>query len=153
VLGVRVYRGNLNDNGLPQSIYTLDTTRMKQIGAKNLTIGKTGSFPGGVTVRFDGWVPWASIQVSHDPAQGWLLWSALAMVVGLVGSLGIRRRRIWLRLTPTAGPQGESLTVVSVGGLARSDSGTFATEFAGLLTRLRTAGEPVQPELILAGRE
>ena len=27
----------------------------------------------GVTVTFDGWVPWASIQVSHDPAQGYLL--------------------------------------------------------------------------------
>ncbi len=153
MLGVRVYRGNLNDNGLPQSIYTLDTTRMTRIGAKNLALGKTAHFPGGVTVRFDGWVPWASIQVSHDPTQGWLLWSALAMVAGLVGSLGVRRRRIWLRLTPTVGPDGESLTVVSVGGLARSDSGTFATEFAALLNRLRAAGRPVQQELIPAGRE
>lgn len=153
VLAVRVYRGNLNDNGLPQSIYTLDTTRMRQIGAKNLFLGNTARFPGGVTVRFDGWVPWASIQVSHDPAQGWLLWSALAAVAGLVGSLGVRRRRLWLRLTPATGEQGQSLTVVSVGGLARSDSGTFATEFAGLLDRLRAAGEPVQHELIPAGRE
>jgi cytochrome c biogenesis protein len=153
MLGIRVYRGNLNDNGLPQSIYTLDTTRMRQIGAKNLAVGKTGAFADGVTVRFDGWIPWASIQVSHDPAQGWLLWSALAMVVGLVGSLGVRRRRIWLRLTPATGTDGESLTVVSVGGLARSDSGTFATEFAALLSRLHAAGKPVQQELIPAGRE
>jgi cytochrome c biogenesis protein len=126
---------------------------MRQIGAKNLAIGKTGAFADGVTVRFDGWIPWASIQVSHDPAQGWLLWSALAMVVGLVGSLGVRRRRIWLRLTPATGTDGESLTVVSVGGLARSDSGTFATEFAALLSRLHAAGKPVQQELIPAGRE
>ncbi len=32
-----------------------------------------------------------------------------------------------------------SPTVVSVGGLARSDSGNFSTEFDGILERLRAA--------------
>ena len=41
------------------------------------------------------------MQVSHDPAQGWLLLCAVAMVVGLLGSLGVRRRRLWLRITPS----------------------------------------------------
>lgn len=153
VLGVRVFRGNLNDNGLAQSVYTLDTSHMHLIGMKNLEVGQTADLSGGVKVRFDGWVPWASIQVSHDPAQGWLLWAAAAMVVGLLGSLGVRRRRLWLRLTPSSdGPDG-SLTVVSVGGLARSDSGTFSTEFAALLDRLRAAGKPAQEQLVPAGKE
>jgi cytochrome c biogenesis protein len=124
---------------------------MAKLGGANLTVGKSFT-KDGVTVRFDGWLPWASLQVSHDPAQGWLLWAAGAMVVGLLGSLGVRRRRVWLRLTPSPdGPDG-SHTVVSVGGLARSDSGNFTTEFAGLFDRLRAAGRPAQEELVGAGR-
>jgi cytochrome c biogenesis protein len=96
-------------------------------------------------------VPWASIQVSHDPTQGYLLIAALAMVIGLIGSLSVRRRRLWLRITPGAADEGGSPTVVAVGGLARSDSGNFTTEFADLLKRLRSAGTPVQPDLISTG--
>ena len=75
------------------------------------------------------------------------------MVLGLLGSLGVRRRRLWLRLTPSSDAPDGSLTVVSVGGLARSDSGNFTTEFAALLERLRSAGKPVQEQLVPAGRE
>jgi cytochrome c biogenesis protein len=152
-LAISVYKGDLNFQGLPQSIYALDTSKMSQIGLENLKIGQTKKFEGGVSVTFDGWVPWASIQVSHDPAQGWLLWSAGAMVLGLLGSLGVRRRRLWVRLTPSSGAGDESLTVVSVGGLARSDSGNFTTEFAAVLERLRSAGKPVQEQLVPVGRE
>jgi cytochrome c biogenesis protein len=107
------------------------------------------------------------MQVSHDPTQGYLLIAAVAMVAGLIGSLGIRRRRLWLRLTPGAllaeapgptpgaPPTGVidlgSPTVVSVGGLARSDSGNFTTEFAALLERLRDAATVVEPGLLGAG--
>ncbi len=153
VLGIFVFKGDLNYRGLAQSVFSLDTSKMTRIGAVNLRIGKTAELTGGVRVRFDGWLPWISIQVSHDPAQGWLLWSAGAMVVGLLGSLGVRRRRVWLRLTPSSDAAGESLTVVSVGGLARSDSGNFTTEFAALLDRLRAAGRPAQEQLVPVGRE
>jgi hypothetical protein len=34
---------------------------------------------------------------------------------------------------------------VTVGGLARSDSGHFPTEFAALVERLRASGPPVEP--------
>ena len=100
--------------------------------------------PDGVRVTFDGWVPWASLQVSHDPAQTYLLIAALAMVAGLLGSLGVRRRRVWLRIAPGASGESGSPTVVSVGGLARSDSGNFTTEFTSLAGRLRAAGVPVE---------
>ncbi|HET6877417.1 MAG TPA: cytochrome c biogenesis protein ResB [Jatrophihabitans sp.] len=142
VLGIFVYKGDLNENGLPQSIYSLDTSKMTKIGAANLRVGQTKSFPGGVKVTFDGWTPYANLQVSHDPAQTYLLFSALAMVLGLGASLGVRRRRVWLRIAPGADGAGSSPTVVEVGGLARSDSGNFTAEFAGLLTRLAAAGTP-----------
>jgi cytochrome c biogenesis protein len=139
-LSVFVYVGDLTGSGLPHTVYTLDTTKMTKIGAANLRIGQSAHLSHGVTVTFDGWIPWATLQVSHDPAQTYLLLAALAMVVGLLGSLGVRRRRIWLRIAPDAQGQGDSLTVVSVGGLARSDSGNFTTEFAELLSRLNAAG-------------
>jgi cytochrome c biogenesis protein len=144
VLGIFVYVGNLNYTGLPKSVYSLDTSKLKQIGKANMTIGQTQKFGNGVSVTFDGWVPWASMQVSHDPTQSYLLLAAGAMVLGLLASLGVRRRRLWLRVTPSADPQDGSPTVVSVGGLARSDSGNFTTEFAALLERLR--GVPASPD-------
>ncbi|HEV7205842.1 MAG TPA: cytochrome c biogenesis protein ResB [Jatrophihabitans sp.] len=144
VLGIFVYVGDLNANGQPQSVYTLDTTKMKKIGAVNLRQGETRKLSNGVQVTFDGWVPWASLQVSHDPAQGYLLVAAVAMVIGLFGSLGVRRRRLWLRIAPARGDGGSSPTVVDVGGLARSDSGNFTAEFAAWQERLRQAATPTQ---------
>jgi cytochrome c biogenesis protein len=144
VLSVFVFEGDLNGSGVPHSVYTLDTSKMHKIGKGNLDVGQTLKLPNGVQVTFDGWVPWASLQVSHDPAQAYLLLSALAMVMGLLGSLSVRRRRVWLRIAPAAGQESESPTVVTVGGLARSDSGNFPTEFATLLERLRSAGTPVE---------
>ena len=157
VLGLRVYRGDLGLTGGPQSVYSLDQNmvasgKLKQIGAVNLTQGQTKSFTGGVTVTFDGWLPWASMQVSHDPAQGYLLIAAVGMVVGLVGSLGVRRRRVWVRLAPAAPPAtqfsalgnpagggpGSARTVIEVGGLARSDAGDFHSEFGELMKRLES---------------
>lgn len=145
LLGIFVWTGDLNYQGLPQSVYSLDTTKMTKIGAANLYTGQSKTFPGGVKVRFDGWLPWVSLQVSHDPSQGYLLFSALGMVVGLLGSLGVRRRRVWLRLTPSGEVSGQSPTVVSVGGLARSDSGNFTEEFAGLMQRLQAAAPGAAP--------
>jgi cytochrome c biogenesis protein len=129
------------NNGLPQSVYTLDTSKMKQVAAQNLLVGQTMKLPDGTTVRFDGYKQWASLQVSHDPTQGYLLVAAVLMVAGLLGSLSIRRRRVWLRLTsastaPSAAESGRS-TLVEVGGLARNDSGNFTAEFETLLATLR----------------
>lgn len=152
VLGIFVYQGDLNYKGLPQSVYALDTSKMEKLGSVNMNVGDSKKFANGVSVTFDGWVPWASMQVSHDPSQGYLLAAAVAMVVGLLGSLGVRRRRLWLRVTPSADARTGSPTVVAVGGLARSDSGNFSTEFAGLLARLRGAATPTH-DLIGAGRE
>jgi cytochrome c biogenesis protein len=154
ILGIFIYQGTINATGVPQSVYSLDTANLSRTGQANLQIGQTVRAANGVTVTFDGWVPWASMQVSHDPSQDYLLVAGVAMVLGLIGSLGIRRRRLWLRITPGASGDSSSLTVVSVGGLARSDSGNFSGEFASLMERLEAAAGPApEPELVGAGRE
>jgi cytochrome c biogenesis protein len=119
---------------------------MTKLGMVDLRAGESKTFDG-VTVRFDGWRPWVSLQVSHDPTQGYLLIAAVAMVAGLFGSLAIRRRRVWVRVSPS----GDGSTVVQVGGLARSDSGNFTTEFAALVEKLR--GTETSPTLVGVGRE
>jgi cytochrome c biogenesis protein len=58
---------------------------------------------------------------------------AMAMMAGLVVSLVVRRRRVWVRIV-TAEPPG---TVnVEVGGLARTDNSGWGDEFERLTTRL-----------------
>ncbi|SOD70632.1 cytochrome c biogenesis protein [Jatrophihabitans sp. GAS493] len=135
MLGIFVYTGTLHPDGLPHSTSSLDKTDLTKTGQANLRIGESTTAKG-VKVTFDGWVPWVTLQVSHDPSQTYLLFAAGAMVIGLVGSLSVRRRRIWLRITPAASGSTGSPTVISIGGLARSDAGNFSAEFASLLAKL-----------------
>jgi len=152
VLSMVVYKGDLNQTGLPRSVYTFDHSKMKQIAMVNVRPGQTIKLKGGGSITFDAVEQYVNFQVSHDPAQGYLLIGAVAMVVGLFGSLAIRRRRLWIRIDPaSAGPDG-SPTVVTVGGLARSDSGNFTAEFDALLTRLSEAATPVEPGMRAAER-
>ena len=51
----------------------------------------------GTVITFDGAAEFANYQVSHDPFQVWVLISTVTMLVALVGSLTIKRRRIFLR--------------------------------------------------------
>jgi cytochrome c biogenesis protein len=149
VLALLAYKGDLGLNGQAQSVYVLDKTKMTKVGAKNLAIGQTMSLPDGTRVRFDGYKQWATLQVSHDPTQGYLLIAAVLMVGGLLASLVVRRRRVWLRFTPDLGvgspasghdsaQRSAPRTLIEVGGLARNDSGNFHTEFEALVTSLRS---------------
>jgi cytochrome c biogenesis protein len=91
------------------------------------------TLPDGTVIRFDGYRQWVNLQVSHDPSQTMLLVAAILMVAGLLGSLAIRRRRLWVRI---AVPDATARSVVSVGGLARNDGGNFGTEFQAIITDL-----------------
>ncbi|MDQ1722818.1 MAG: cytochrome c biosis protein, partial [Pseudonocardiales bacterium] len=147
VLAVLAYTGELNPGGLPQSVYTLDQKqiapgKLKQVGAKNLTLGQSMTLPDGTVIRFDGYRQWANLQVSHDPSQTALLFAAILMVAGLLGSLAIRRRRLWVRVS-AADPSARS--VVLVGGLARTDGGNFSTEFQAIIAELAAVLDPGEP--------
>jgi cytochrome c biogenesis protein len=142
-VSIFVYEGDLGmDNGIPQSVYSIDPEQLaigalKQVGQTNLAKGQTYTLDDGTTIRFDGYRQWASLQVSRDPAQLVVLGAAVAIVIGLLLSIRVRRRRFWLRATPVDDGSGGSRTVVSLGGLSRSDSGAFGDEFAKLAGRLR----------------
>ncbi len=138
VLAVLAYTGELNPGGQPQSVYSLDQTqiaagKLTRVGAKNLTIGQSMTLPDGTVIRFDGYRQWVTLQVSHDPTQTALLIAAILMVTGLLGSLAVRRRRLWVRVI---GSDSSPRSVVSVGGLARNDTGNFAAEFEAIVVQL-----------------
>ncbi len=123
-LSLRAYVGDLGlDDGLPQSVYELDTDRMDAVLGKDgkplqivLSPGRAVELPDGLgTVRFDGWQRWVKLQVSDAPAKTPTLVSITIGLLGLMGSLFIRRRRAWVRVVD--GPEG---TRVEVAGLDRS---------------------------------
>ncbi|WP_405160435.1 cytochrome c biogenesis protein ResB [Nocardia sp. NBC_01499] len=150
-VAVDIYRGDTGlDTGKPQSLFALDPEQVKQgrltkEARVNLRPGESTSLPNGTKVTFDGAQEFANLQVSHDPAQQWVLVSAVTMMLGLLVSLVVKRRRIWVRVYPAegeAGTLGKRRTVVEMGGLARTDQAGWGSEFDRLRTRLLDA----QPE-------
>ena len=85
------------------------------------------------SVEFAGIERWASFQIAHDPGKEPALISAALALVGLMLSLFIRRRRLWVRAsavdadTPDA-VDGSGTTVVSVAGLMRTDEGDLSED-------------------------
>ena len=99
----------------------------------NLRPGETRTLTDGTQVRFDGAKEFANLQVSYDPVQQWVLVFAVTMMLGLLISLVIRRRRMWVRLRPGAGPEQVDL---ELGGLARTDHAGWGGEFDDLREKL-----------------
>jgi cytochrome c biogenesis protein len=138
------YAGDLGlDAGIPGSVYSLDKTRLTPLdGGKPhlLGPGERWELPGGGSIAFAGITEWSTFQVTQDPGKQIALVAAVGIVGGLCLSLFVRRRRLWVR----ARPSGEALTVVEVGGLARTDPEAFTAEFDELVGRLREV-VPEQP--------
>lgn len=138
-----VWAGDLGlSSGVPQSVYDLDTTKMVRAGNGIVLPGQTvGRLPGGATLTFHGVKEFAVLQVTYDPGKWVVLGSAVAALVGLVLSLRVRRRRVWVRATP-----GEAGTLVEVGGLARTDADAFAPELASVAARVAAVAPPIEEE-------
>ncbi|MDR3661702.1 MAG: cytochrome c biogenesis protein ResB [Mycobacterium sp.] len=137
-VAIDIYRGDTGlDSGRPQSLFALDPRlvdekRLIKQARVNLTVGEQTKLDDGTVVRFDGAVPFINIQVSHDPAQVWVLEFALTMMGGLLVSLVVRRRRVWIRIAPAA----PGSVNVELGGLARTDNSGWGDEFERLTARL-----------------
>jgi cytochrome c biogenesis protein len=94
---ISVWKGDLKmDDGVPQSIYRIDTTDMERIGLWALSIGESYSFEVG-SITFNGVVPWVNLQVVRDPGKQYALIGSILAITGLLISLFIRQRRIWVR--------------------------------------------------------
>jgi cytochrome c biogenesis protein len=125
-LALTLFEGDLFPGGRPQSVYTLDTSQLKQVTQANgqplriwLQPGQTFQLPGGRgSISFDRVERFAGLSIRHDPGKGLTLVSALLALAGLILSLVVRRRRVFVRVSPGDVP---GRTVVAVGGLAKDD--------------------------------
>jgi cytochrome c biogenesis protein len=139
-LMLRPYLGDLGmDVGDPQSVYEIN---QRQIAAGLLRSvsdpvalkpGESHRLPDGSTVEFLGTRPWISVSVRHDPGEELVLIGAGLLVVGLLGSLTGRRRRIFFRVTPDG---------VVAGGLPRTDYTGFTAEFESIVQEARKGAGP-----------
>lgn len=136
LLTLDVYVGDLGidvedpsrETVVPQSVYVLDTDGMTQIAGRKLEtkslqleIGQTVDLPDGMgTITLDAVPRYAAFEVMRNPAQEWVLISALLAVAGLLTSLFVPRRRLWVKARPDA--DGVTLQYAA---LARGDDPTL----------------------------
>jgi len=138
VLTLNVFEGDLGINaGTPASVYTLDTSTMTQLtggstGVASLQLkpGETGRLPNELgTITFDradtngttadystSVARFVSFEIHHDPARMWVLVFAIFIVAGLLLSLFVPRRRLWVKAVERNGK-----VLIQYAGLARGD--------------------------------
>jgi cytochrome c biogenesis protein len=124
-----IWQGDLGlDSGIPQSVYRIDTSEMSRIALDSLKPGETFNFSAG-SITFETFVPWINLQIVDDPGKAYALYGAIAAILGLLASLFGRRRRIWIRITPSG--------VVEVAGLAKNGAPGLEEEIALLVAYMR----------------
>ena len=153
------YVGDLGvDDGGAQSVFELDTTEMTQLTtedgspfAAGLGIGESIDLPDGAgTVTLERVDRFAAFGVRHDPAKGWALGFSVLAIAGLVASLFVPRRRVWVRVAAgaeapgTAAQDGDIL--VEVAALARSEDPRLQAEVRQLADQLRERLAPAPPQ-------
>ncbi len=123
-----VWSGDLGLNsGIPQSVYRIDTSKMRNLGLGALKIGESFTYPGG-TITLEGVVPWINLQFVEDRGKGFALFGGIFAILGLLTSLYGRRRRIWVRVN---GSQ------VEVAGLAKNNAPGLEDEIARLVESVK----------------
>lgn len=140
-LVLNAFAGDLGtDSGLPQNVYQLNTRKLTQLtrdgepAKARLKPGQGWELPDGYgSVTFEGYKQWASFNVTHRPGNSIALAGGVLAILGLIGSLFIQRRRIWVRAVALPGGG----TQVELAGLARSESAKIAEELAELAVDLQ----------------
>ncbi|MDP9863506.1 MULTISPECIES: cytochrome c biogenesis protein ResB [Streptosporangium] len=155
-------------DGRPQSVYELDPTSLKKMKplvmkADPLAVGKKLDLPGGMgSIEFTGVKEWIALQIAYDPGRMPAFVASALAVVGLVLSLTVRRRRVWVRLKGAPTPAGQAAGGpertggqaargrdhdrghIEVGGLTRTEGSDFSEEFAEIVSVLNPGVKDVR---------
>jgi cytochrome c biogenesis protein len=164
VLTLNVYEGDLGiDDGTPTSVYALDTTDLEQLtggdtGVDSIELmpGETAELPGGRgTIEFGDASPdaadgdysqsvkrFASFDIHHDPTQAWVLVFAILILAGLLTSLFVPRRRIWVK----AAKRPDGGVVLEYAGLARGEDPTLDDAVRSFAAAHGTAVGAAEPD-------
>ncbi|MET0715096.1 MAG: cytochrome c biogenesis protein ResB [Mycetocola sp.] len=165
VLTLNVFSGDLGiDDGAPKSVYELNVDDMTQLsggesGVDSIELmpGQSQELPDGrgtitfenvnsdaaapadqdaTTADYAGSVArFASFDVHTDPTVGWVLTFAILILGGLLTSLFVPRRRVWIKATDNA----DGTVRVEYAGLARGEDPGLSEAVAALVDRHGTA--------------
>ncbi|MDI3213100.1 cytochrome c biogenesis protein ResB [Arthrobacter sp. AL12] len=136
-LTLNSYYGDLGlDDGAPQNVFELDVKKLTPLNARNLDAGGITLSPGTSytlpdgkgTISFGGVKRYIGVDIHHNPGQLYALIFALLAVAGLVTSLYVNRRRVWVR----TGTHADGRTMVEYGLLARGEDHRLAGEAAAI---------------------
>jgi cytochrome c biogenesis protein len=118
-LALSLWQGNLGvDEGIAQSIYRLDTSKMTQLESKELVPGQTWQTAAGYEIKFVAVEQFATFQVAYEPGRFMALVGAILAMVGMFFGLGVQRRRIWVLMPKSQ----KGSSVIEVAGLSKSNS-------------------------------
>jgi cytochrome c biogenesis protein len=141
-LSLNSYFGDLGLNtGSPQNVFELDVEKLTPLNARNLDAGGITLEPGTSytlpdgkgSVSFDGVKRYIGVDIHHNPGQLYALIFALLAVAGLILSLYVNRRRVWVR----TGTHADGRTMVEYGLLARGEDHRLAGEAAAIRNLLQ----------------
>jgi len=150
-LQLSVFTGNLGlDKGVAVNAYSLNEDKLTKVAGFNtdtkgldLTVGKSAQLPGGLgSIEFTGIERYVSVDIHHDPTPAFALLFALLILGGLLLSLFVPRRRVWIAATPT----GDGTTRLEYAGLARGEDPTLARSVAELVARHAQHVDPASAE-------
>jgi len=132
VLVVLPFQGDLQASRA-QSVFTLDQSRLRPLGARPLVLGlgQSGKLPNGMEVTFADLKQYSVLTLARDPGVPIVGLGAALVLLGLVPSLYVTRRRVWVRATATPGG-----SRVELAGLALQGKVAFAGELARLASEV-----------------
>jgi cytochrome c biogenesis protein len=137
VLVVLAWQGDLQADRA-QSVFALDRTRLEPLGDRPLLLvpGQSGKLANGMEVSFTGLKQYSVLTLARDPGVPIVAVAAALLLCGLVPSLYVTRRRVWVRAVP-AGPT----TRVELAGLALQGKPAFELELARLARQVERGVE------------
>ncbi len=147
------YRGDLGLDGVAQNVSVLDKSRLGNpvdAGGAGLA-GRSFQTTDGLSVTFPELRHYSVFQVKHDPGLVVMLIAASLIMLGLVPSLWVSRRRLWVWVRPAESGSGSTVTL---GGLAYQKKDAFEREFNTLTKKMNrrlgtgTEQHPTLPEQV-----
>jgi cytochrome c biogenesis protein len=144
-LSMLAYVGDLGmDSGTPQSLYELDKAGMRLLKKPDgsmfrvdLQLGDTVQLPDSMgSVTFKGVKHWTRLQISRTPDVWLTLLGVILALVGLLGSLFIRPRRVWVRAR-----RHDGTTLVELAALDRSGGGDLTVVLSSVVDSLQKPRE------------
>jgi cytochrome c biogenesis protein len=134
VLVVLAYQGDLQADRA-QSVFSLDRRKLRPLGDRPVLLvpGQTSKLANGMEVSFTGLKQYSVFTLARDPGVPVVAAAAALLLLGLVPSLYVTRRRVWVR----AVPDGDGGSRVELAGLALQGKAAFEGELARLAQQVQ----------------